>query len=100
MIYFLIILAFLYAICMGYAALSLISLSKQPCILIFNLSGAIFIFFYLVDYRFLYAGVIILFFSALLNGYFILNKLNFMHILIRFIFSGFLCLLTHYIHAK
>lgn len=94
----LITLAFLYASLMVLASIKSISLSTYPIIFLCNLFGALLVFLYLIDYRFLYLGIVLLFISALLNGRFILKRITFSHVFIRFIFSIVLITLNYFVH--
>lgn len=94
----LVILSFLYAILMAVASIETISYHEYPLILITNLLGVLFIILYVIDYRFLYLGVIILFISAILNGYFILNRVTLSHVTIRLIFSIILISMNFFVH--
>lgn len=96
----LVILSFLYAVLMAFAAIKTISFHENPLILTINILGTFFILLYIIDYRFLYLGVIILFISALLNGYFILNGLTPSHVTIRLIFSIIVISLNYFLHKN
>lgn len=95
--HFLIGLSLLYASAMGGAAIKTISIRHYPGTLLCNLIGVVLVFLSLIKVSFLYLGVGILFFAAILNGVIVFKKVTPRHILIRLIFSIILICFVYWI---
>lgn len=86
------------SITMFAAAIKLISVHQHPLVFSCNIIGCLTLLFYVFDYHLLYIGILLLFISALLNGYYILNSITISHVMIRLIFSIFMIYLNNVIH--
>jgi hypothetical protein len=92
------ILSITYALLMFAATIKLISVHQHPLVFSCNIIGCLTLLFYVFDYHLLYIGILLLFISALLNGYYILNNITISHVMIRLIFSIFMIYLNNVIH--